>query len=166
MNFKLTDNRYANRRIINDMIDSINTKCFEKCKASGWHPLIRADVHVADRLSDREFPCEEFYVILKRLATLHEDEILSMCNDVLEGNPKPIRINVYGHGAWMVGVTINVFDHHKTFHINVRTCYKERNMTHRCRNVDVKRIFTRGVPEWISNPSEYVEPTFSKEGDK
>lgn len=165
MKFELTDNRYKNRRVARDFVDAINENGFQESKANGWVPSIRAELHIIDRLSDREFPVDEFFKMLTKLSTNHEAELMEMAT---RKDGIPTRINVYGFGAWMIGVSINTFNDHKSFHINVRTCYAERNMVHRSRNVGVERIWTRGVPHWISNPAAYVEPEFhaTKEGNK
>lgn len=147
-----TENRYANRAVLRNSINEISHSYFKKTRAGGWSPSIKADIHIADRLTDREFPLDEFIKIVVKLATKNETEIMDIVNNHVNGiNDKPIRINCYGHGAWMIGITIKVFPNNRAFHINIRTCYAERNMQHRQRNVDVHKIWTRGIPYWMKN---------------
>ena len=161
--FELGDNRYKNRRQVRDMLNLISTNFMKKSREAGWTPFIHADMHVADRLSDREFPADEFVQIVAKVATKHEKEILKLVEDRFNKvENAPFRINCYGYGAWMIGVSISIYvcpeTGSKSFHLDIRTCYAERNMVHRKRNVDVYKIWTRGKPHWIKNPTEYVDP--------
>lgn len=156
---ELSDNRYRNRRFVREAINSIQKNSFEKSRAAGWDPYIRVDLHVVDRLTDREFPVDEFFQIVAKFVTRHEDELLEFVDRRYNRDENdPIRINVYGHGAWMIGVSIslhiNKYTNSKSFHVNVRTCYSERNAVFRERAVGVEKVWTRGMPAWMKKRTE------------
>lgn len=156
---ELSDNRYRNRRFVREAINSIQTNSFQKSRDAGWDPYIRVDLHVVDRLTDREFPVDEFFQIVAKLVSRHEDELLGFVERRLNRDENdPIRINCYGHGSWMVGVSIslhiNKYTNKKSFHVNVRTCYPERNMVFRERAVGVEKVWTRGMPAWMKTRAE------------
>lgn len=168
--FELDTNRYKNRRNVREILNLISTKFLSKSRAAGWSPFIHADFHVVDRLTDREFPADEFVQIIAKLATKHEKEILKMVEERhAQVDTAPFRINCYGYGAWMLGVSISVYTckdtGEKSYHLDIRTCYAERNMVHRKRNVDVHKIWTRGMPHWVKNPTEYVDPLDVEEAE-
>ena len=169
----LVDNKYKNRRFVRESLNTIAESSFKRSRAAGWTPHIRADMHVVDRLSDREFPISEFFQIVGKVASRYEKDILKIVNkrfDPAEPDNReeslqvivPGRINCYGHGAWMVGVTISIHYNRGTgarsYHLEIRTCYAERNMVHRKRDIDVEKIWTRGVPKWVKNPEPYRDP--------
>lgn len=163
----LVDNKYKNRRYIRESLNTIADLFFKKARAADWSPYIRADMHVIDRLSEREFPIDEFFQIVGKLASRHEKDIIKFAELRLEQSKTecsitPIRINCYGHGSWMLGVSISVhvdpITGCKAFHLDIRTCYAERNMIHRQRVVGVERIWTRGLPHWMKNPEPYRDP--------
>ena len=166
----LVDNKYKNRRYVRESLNRITDMFFKKSRQAGWAPYIRADMHVIDRLSDREFPVSEFFQIIGKIASRCERDILKLAEQKFDyiGNKRfsdgiqPIRINCYGHGAWMLGVSISIHYNPETqsraFHLDIRTCYAERNMVHRKRVVGVEKIWTRGMPSWMKNPEPYRDP--------
>ncbi|MGL5306614.1 MAG: hypothetical protein ACRC9Y_10745 [Aeromonas veronii] len=169
----LVGQKYKDRRFIRESLNEICDMYFRKSRKAGWVPYIRADMHVVDRLSEREFPISEFFQIIGKVVSRSEKKILDYAEAKFEERLKfingetveaivPLRINCYGHGAWMVGVSISI--HHdsatdsRSFHVNIRTCYAERNMVHRKREIGVEKIWTRGMPHWMKNPEPYRDP--------
>lgn len=161
MSITLSENRYANRSAVREKLNSLAELGFAKSRRNGWSPYIKADIHVVDRLYDREFPVEEFFKIVSRLVNSKESEILKRVQSIVDGEEKAVRINCYGHGNLMLGVTLKVYEDAiegiKSYHVDIRTCYAERNMVHRCRSVEVDKIWCMGMPKWIKNPEPYVE---------
>lgn len=155
---KLSDNRYTNRRVVREYLNTVSEQGFRNSRKDGWTAYIKADIHVSDRLYDREFPVDEFMSIVSRIANSKENEIYKYVKAHMSGESrKPLRINCYGYGNLMIGVTLKVFENAKSFHVDIRTCYAERNMVHRNRNVEVEKIWTRGMPPWIKNPQPHHE---------
>lgn len=160
---ELSTNRYRNRHIVRDAVNAIAKNGFKKFKEMGWSMRYHADIHIADRLTDREFPLDEFFAICHKIAHKDEFQLVKIFEDQKTETYKvPVRINCYGHGAWMVGITLTVYRDHKAIHVSVRTCYKERNMVHRVRDVDVKQVWTRGKPHWITNPQPFDESRITR----
>lgn len=155
--YELTDNRYRNRRVIREATNEIATQFFKRSRAAGWDPRINIEMHVIERLNDREFPIDEFMQIVAKTVSRYEQTLLDLVESRFNAeNPEPMRIQCYGHGAWMVGATIaihaNKYTGGKSYHFCIRTCYKERNAVHRRRTIDSEKIWTRGMPKWLSNP--------------
>lgn len=171
--FVLSDNKYRNRRNVREMLNIIGERFFKKSREAGWNPYIRADMHVIDRLHDREFPFDEFMQIIAKVVSRKETELLKFVDGRFNTQEEvPLRINCYGHGAWMIAVTIsihtNIHDgaNERSYHVNIRTCYKERNMVYRERELGVEKIWTRGMPAWMKNPAprrETVEGVYNEE---
>lgn len=161
--FELTDNKYRNRRNIREMLNAITDRpnSFTKSKADGWKTCIKADMHVIDRFSDREFPIDEFFQVVAKVISRHEGDLLKLVNERYNNTDfNPLRINCYGHGAWMVGVSISIYangEGEKSYHVNIRTCYKERNMVDRERVQHVEKIWTRGLPHWMKQTTDKSE---------
>lgn len=162
--FELCDNKYRNRRNVREMLNEIGNRFFKKSRNAGWEPYIRADMHVIDRLHEREFPFEEFLQIVAKLVSRDEGKLLKLVESRFNSTETiPLRINCYGHGAWMIAVTISIHTNihegdNRSFHVNIRTCYKERNMIFREREIGVEKIWTRGMPSWMKNPPARREP--------
>lgn len=129
----LTENRYRNRTLIREFLNDVGNN---HLKFDGYTFLLKAGIHIADRMTDREFPIEEFTFIMNQI--VKNKQILV---NIVKNPNVPARINFYGHDDYMVGVT---FHESKNFpnkyDIQLRTLYKERNAQNRERNVSVYKV--------------------------
>lgn len=151
----LVESDYTNRRYIRECVNTINETFFKKTHNKGYNTFINVDMHVIERLSSREFPIAEFFQIVGKLTTRFENKL---CEHALT-DERVHRFNCYGYGSWMVGVTlarhVNPLDDKDiTITMNLRTCYAERNMQYRERNVSVEKIWTRKMPIWMKEIPE------------
>ncbi|QHJ78821.1 MAG: hypothetical protein [Caudoviricetes sp.] len=129
----LTENRYRNRNIIREYL---NEKGTNNLQFDGHRFLFKADIHIADRMTDREFPFEEFEFII--LALIKNKHILI---DIVNNPDIPPRVNLYGRDDYMIGVTLHKSNTEDGKHLIVlRTLYKERNSKNRERNVTVHKV--------------------------
>ncbi|MGL4523051.1 MAG: hypothetical protein ACRCWQ_10910 [Bacilli bacterium] len=158
--FELGTNKYFNRRHIRDLGNKISSEFFPKTHERNVVPRILIDMHVIERLGDREFPFDEFVQILCKLGTICEQNVLDIVDAQKRGESRPVRINCYGYGNLMLGVTIHSYhdcDHKDAYHIVVRTCYAERKLGWRVRQVETQQIWTRGIPKWYSEIKQNME---------
>lgn len=131
----LTENRYRNRSIIRDYLNDIG---YKNLRNKGIYDfLFKTDIHIADRLTDREFPIDEFKFIMNKIASNRQ----LLVNIVEKLGEIPSRINFYGHDDHMIGVTFHRSKSNpKKVDINLRTLYRERNSKYRDRNVSVYKV--------------------------
>ncbi|WNL62977.1 hypothetical protein [Citrobacter phage Ci1] len=129
----LTENRYRNRNLIREFLNDIGNK---HLKFDGYTFLLKAGIHIADRMTDREFPIEEFTFIMNQLVK-NRQILVNIVN-----NPDvPARINFYGNNDYMIGVTFHKSSNFPNkYDIQLRTLYKERNAQNRERNVSVYKV--------------------------
>lgn len=129
----LSENRYRNRNLIREFLNDVGNN---HLKFDGYTFLLKAGIHIADRMTDREFPIEEFTYIINQI--VKNKQILV---NIVKNPDVPTRVNFYGHDAHMIGVT---FHESKNFpnkyDIQLRTLYKERNSENRERNVSVYKV--------------------------
>lgn len=129
----LTENRWRNRSIIRDYLNDMGNK---HLKFDGNTFLFKAGIHIADRMTDREFPVEEFMYIINKIVS-DKKMLLNIANN----NDIP-RINFYGRNDYMLGVTLHKSSKYPNkWDINLRTLYQERNSKYRERNVAVLKVF-------------------------
>lgn len=129
----LTENRWRNRSIIRDFLNDVGNK---HLKFDGYTFLLKAGIHIADRMTDREFPIEEFTFIMNQI--VRQKQILV---NIIKMPTCPTRINFYGREDYMIGVTFHQSKNYPNkYDIQLRTLYKERNSKNRERNVEVLKV--------------------------
>lgn len=130
----LTENRWRNRTLIREFLNDVGNK---NLRFDGYTFLLKAGIHIADRMTDREFPIEEFIYIINKIVA--NKQILI---NIIKMPVCPTRINFYGRDDHMIGVTFHQSKNYpQKYDIQLRTLYKERNAKNRERNVEVHKVY-------------------------